>query len=239
MRKKYAKLAGMSFCYSYPHPAVTVDVAIFTIADGQLEVLLIRRGRPPYQGLWALPGGFVGLEESLKHAAWRELREETGVNAGHLEQLHTFGHPRRDPRERVISVAYFAAIPAANAATAANSDAERADWFAIDRVPELAFDHRDILDKALERIARTVADESVALPFMLQFTGPEFSLPELQRVHEVLTRQPIDRRNFRKRVLAQNVVEPTGEERRDGAHRPAKLYRMIERRDSRRLRAVE
>lgn len=229
----------MAFCYSYPHPAVTVDVAIFTIRGDELSVLLVRRARPPFQGQWALPGGFVGLEESLRHAAWRELREETGVNAVYLEQLYTFGHPKRDPRERVISVAYFAVIPAQGSGTAANSDAERADWFAIEGVPELAFDHRDILDKALEHLVVTCADERTGLPLILQFMGPTFSLPDLQRAHEVIMGRPLDKRNFRKRVLAQEVVEPTGEQRRDGAHRPARLYRAIESRAPRRLRAAD
>ena len=215
----------MAYTYKYPHPAVSVDVAIFTIRDEALKVLLIRRGQPPYRGEWALPGGFVGLEESLKHAAWRELKEETGVNAVYLEQLFTFGHPQRDPRERVISVAYFALIPSDKLEIKAASDADSVDWFGIEEVPKLAFDHKKILRKALERVAAKLDYSTIAFQLM-----PEtFTMPQLQHVYEVITRVPTDKRNFRKRMLALNVIEQTGEEKRTGAHRPAKLYRVVDR----------
>jgi len=215
----------MAYTYKYPHPAVSVDIAIFTIRDEALKVLLIRRGQPPYRGEWALPGGFVGLEESLKHAAWRELKEETGVNAVYLEQLFTFGHPQRDPRERVISVAYFALIPSDKLEIKAASDADSVDWFGIEEVPKLAFDHKKILRKALERVAAKLDYSTIAFQLM-----PEtFTMPQLQHVYEVITRVPTDKRNFRKRMLALNVIEQTGEEKRTGAHRPAKLYRVVDR----------
>jgi len=215
----------LAYTYSYPHPAVTVDIAIFTIRDDALQVLLIKRAQPPYRGEWALPGGFVGLEESLKHAAWRELKEETGVNAVYLEQLFTFGHPQRDPRERVISVAYFALIPSDKLQIKAASDAADVGWFSIDAIPELAFDHKKILTKALERVAAKFNYSTIAFQLM-----PEtFTMPQLQHVYEVMTQVPIDNRNFRKRMLSLNVIEPTGEESRAGAHRPAKLYRVLDR----------
>ena len=135
----------MAYSYDYPHPAVTVDIAIFTIADDRLQILLIQRGSPPFEGMWALPGGFVGMHESLRRAAWRELREETGVRAAHLEQLGAFGRPGRDPRERVISVAYHALVPAGRLDINAASDARDARLFDADALPELAFDHARII----------------------------------------------------------------------------------------------
>lgn len=215
----------MAYTYNYPHPAVTVDVLIFTVQNARPCVLLIRRGRPPFAGEWALPGGFVGLEESLKHAAWRELREETGISAAYLEQLHAFGHPRRDPRERVISVAYYALIPPEDMQLRAASDAAEADWFPIGEVPSLAFDHERILNKALKRLAEKARDSML----LLQMMPTRFTLPELQSVYETITVRTFDKRNFRKRILAFDAIESTGETRREGAHRPAKLYRLIDR----------
>lgn len=213
------------YSYNYPRPAVTVDVVIFTIASGALQVLLVRRGRAPFRGQWALPGGFVGLDESLKHAAWRELREETGVNAAYLEQLHTFGHPKRDPRDRVISVAYFSMIPADKLSIRAASDADEVALATVDAVGELAFDHERILRKARSRLA----DKLAQAPIALQMMPDAFTLPELQRAYEVIGGAPIDKRNFRKRIQALDVIEPTGEQSRAAGRRPAMLYRVIDR----------
>ena len=215
----------MSFTYDYPHPAVTVDVVIFTIRNDALKVLLIKRAGAPFVGEWALPGGFVGIDEGLEDAAARELREETGVKAAYLEQLFTFGEPKRDPRERVISVAYFALMPSDAIEIKAASDAEGVGWFGIDDVPELAFDHATILDSALQRLSAKLDYSTIAFQLM-----PEtFTMAELRHLYELLSQDPIDKRNFSKRILALKVIEPTGEERRDGPHRPAKLYRVIDR----------
>ena len=147
----------MPYTYDYPHPAVTVDVTIYTFADDGLKILLIERGSPPFEGMWALPGGFVGMHESLRRAAWRELREETGVRAAHLEQLGAFGRPGRDPRERVISVAYYALVPQGRLRIRAASDARDARLFDVDALPELAFDHARILRHARERLRERAA----------------------------------------------------------------------------------
>lgn len=210
----------MAYTYDYPHPAVTVDISIFTIADDALRILLIERGSPPFEGMWALPGGFVGLHESLRRAAWRELREETGVRAAHLEQLGAFGRPGRDPRERVISVAYYALVPEGRLEIRAASDAREARLFDVDALPELAFDHARILYHARERLGNRAGDPSVPLRLL----GERFTLTDLQRVCELLRGERLDRRNFRKRILALGLVEPTGEKRKSGAHRPAELY---------------
>ncbi len=215
----------MAYTYEYPHPAVTVDVVIFTVRNDQLKVLLIKRALAPFNGQWALPGGFVEMEESLIDAAKRELREETGVSAAYLEQLYTFGEPKRDPRERVISVAYYALMPSDALEIKAASDAEGVGWFGIDDLPELAFDHPEIMDMALERLAAKLEYSTIAFQLMPE----EFTMPELRHLYELITREDIDARNFAKRILALNVIEPTGKDRREGAHRPAKLFRVIDR----------
>lgn len=216
---------NMAYEYEYPHPAVTVDVAIFTVRNDALKVLLIKRALDPFNGRWALPGGFVRMEESLLDAAKRELREETGVAAAYLEQLYTFGEPDRDPRERVISVAYYALMPSDALELRAASDAEGVAWFGIDDLPQLAFDHRDILEMALARLAAKLSYSTIAFQLM----PAEFTMPELRHLYELVTREEIDARNFAKRILALNVIEATGQDRRAGAHRPAKLYRVIDR----------
>ncbi len=215
----------MSYSYEYPHPAVTVDVVIFTVRNDTLKVLLINRAREPFRGQWALPGGFVDMDESLVDAAKRELLEETGVAAAYLEQLYTFGEPKRDPRERVISVAYYALMPSDALEIKAASDADGVGWFGVDDLPALAFDHADILDMALARLAAKLDYSTIAFQLM----PAEFTMPELRHLYELITRDTIDARNFAKRILALDVIEPTGKDRRDGAHRPAKLYRVKDR----------
>ena len=212
------------FQYEYAHPAVTTDIVVFTIRHDALKVLLIRRAEDPYLGSWALPGGFVEIAEGLDAAAARELAEETGVSGVFLEQLYTFGRPDRDPRERVITVAYYALIPSDRIQIRAASDAEAVGWFTLEEAPPLAFDHEEIIDMALERLRAKLDYSTIAFQFMPQ----EFTLTELQSVYELILGEPIDKRNFRKRILALAAVEETGGERRDGPHRPAKLYRAIE-----------
>ncbi len=210
----------MTHTYEHPHPAVTTDVVIFTLADDALKVLLVRRAHPPFQDQWALPGGFVEIGEDLEVCALRELEEETGVTGVFLEQLYTFGSPRRDPRERVITVAYFALVPMDRLHLRAASDAREVAWYRCDALPELAFDHADIVRMAQQRLSAKLQYSTLALQFM-----PErFTLGELQRVYEIILGEPQDKRNFRKRVLAYDCIEDTGTERRNGNHRPARLY---------------
>ena len=212
----------MAYTYEHPHPAVTVDVAVFTITAGRLAVVLVRRAAWPHAGKWALPGGFVDIDESLRRAAWRELREETGLKAGYLEQLGAFGRPDRDPRERVITVVYIALAAVDRIELRAGSDAKDARLFCIDEMPELAFDHARILRHATERLRDRLDTEGVARRLM-----PErFTLTELQQACEAVSGVRVDKRNFRKKLNALELVEVMGEERRDGPHRPARLYRV-------------
>jgi len=208
--------------YKYPHPAVTTDVAIFTIRDKQLKLLLIIRGGKANNDKWALPGGFVEIDEDLETGARRELEEETGVSGVFLEQLFTFGEVERDPRGRVITVAYFALIPSDKIELRAASDAKAVDWINMDALPELAFDHRAIVERAHQRLTAKLDYSTIAFQFM----PDEFTLSELQEVYELILCEEMDRRNFRKWVLALEQIEATGNERRTGAHRPAKLYRV-------------
>jgi len=208
--------------YDYPHPAVTVDIVIFTIRDRRLKLLLIRRAGEPYRGKWALPGGFVNIDEGLDEAARRELEEETGVTGVYLEQLYTFGRLDRDPRERVITVAYYALIPSEKLRLRAASDAEAVGWFAMDELPELAFDHDEIVDMAHRRLAAKLDYSTIALAFMPE----QFTLSELQEVYETILQEKMDKRNFRKWVLGLEQIVETDEERRGGVHRPARLYRV-------------
>jgi len=212
----------MSYSYDYPHPAVTTDIVAFTVEDEALKVLLVERKYAPFQGRWALPGGFVGIEESLDACAQRELTEETGLEGVYLEQLYSFGDPGRDPRERVISVAYYALLPMRREALAAGSDAADVGWFDADRLPDLAFDHRQIVELARERLTAKLEYSTAGL----MLTPEEFTLSEAQRLYEIVSGRPKDKRNFRKWLLSLDVIEETGGMSAGGAHRPAKLYRL-------------
>jgi len=205
----------------YPRPSVTVDVIIFTLRDGDLQVLLIRRKHPPFRGMWAIPGGFVGIGESLEKAALRELEEETSVHDVYLEQLYTFGDVDRDPRGRVITVAYFALVPATAIRPDVGSDAAEARWWSIYDLPPLAFDHADILVYALQRLRYKL--EYTALGFELL---PEaFTLSELQAAYEIVLGEELDKRNFRRKILSAGIIEEIGKYR-TGEGRPARLYRF-------------
>lgn len=214
--------------HSSPHPpvAVTVDVAVLTIREARLSVLLIRRGEDPHRGRWALPGGFVRAQEDLDEAAVRELEEETGVRSGfHLEQLRTYGAPGRDPRMRTVTVAYIALAPDL-AAPVAGTDAAHAEWVPVDDAltpgARLAFDHADILRDALER-ARAKLEYT---PLATAFCPPEFTVAELRHVYETVWGTPLDPRNFHRKVSkTHGFLEPTGRTTNRDGGRPAALFR--------------
>jgi len=198
---------------------VTVDVVIFTIRDDRLQVLLIERGIPPFKGRWALPGGFILEGESLEDAAVRELEEETGVRDVFLEQLYTFGGPRRDPRGRVVTVAYYALI-ASDRALKAGSDASAAQWMPADRVPDLAFDHGEIVHYAIERLRNKLEYTTVGF----QLLPKKFTLTQVQRVYEAILGRVLDKRNFRRKMELLEILSPLKEWSHEGATRPAQLY---------------
>jgi 8-oxo-dGTP diphosphatase len=211
------------YSYDYPHPAVTTDIVLFTICSNALSVLLIQRKNPPFQAMWALPGGFLDIEEDLESCAKRELKEETGIKGIYLEQLGTFGAPLRDPRERIISVTYFALSPSDHLSPKAASDAAKTAWFPINSLPELAFDHAEIINQARKRLIAKLGYTTIAF----QMLPTTFTLSQLQSLYEVILNESLDKRNFRKGILARNIIRETGEYSRQGNHRPAKTYQVI------------
>jgi 8-oxo-dGTP diphosphatase len=215
----------MTYSYEYPRGALTVDCVVFGLDEGELKVMLIQRALPPFEGKWALPGGFVHLDETLDEAARRELEEETGLRKVFLEQLYTFGAVERDPRERVVSVAYFALVKLSEHQVRAATDARAAAWFGVNDSPSLAFDHLEILQRALERLRTKVRYE----PIGFELLPKKFTLSQLQRLYEQVLERDLDKRNFRKRVLGMDLLIETDEVEQDVAHRAARLYRFDER----------
>lgn len=205
---------------------LAVDCVVFGYALGgagdRLEVLLVRRGLPPFLGEWALPGGFVHEDEDLPDAARRELREEAGVDGVALDQLGAFGAPGRDPRERVVSVAFTALLPASRHRPVGGTDASSAAWLPVDAVPALAFDHAEILAAARDRLRR----EARYTPLGFELLPDTFTLPQLQRLYEQLLGEALDPRNFRKKLASMGLVIPTGELDRAGVGRPARTWRF-------------
>jgi len=200
---------------------VTVDIVIFTLREGSLQVLLVKRGVPPFEGQYAIPGGFIRGDESLEEAALRELHEETGMRNVFLEQLYTFGDPKRDPRGRVITVAYYALIASDKLSLVAGADAAEAQWFPASSVPPLAFDHKSILDYALERLRNKLEYTTVGF----QLLAEKFTLGELQAVYEAILGRPLDKRNFRRKLALLGILKPLREWRRTG-RKPAQLFRF-------------
>ena len=215
----------MSYTYEYPRAALTVDCVVFGLDEQELKVMLIQRGLPPFEGKWALPGGFVRLEETLDEAARRELEEETGLSKIFLEQLYTFSELDRDPRERIVSVAYYALVNLRDHQVHAATDARDAAWFGVHDVPSLAFDHAGILRAALERLRGKLRYQPVGFELLPK----KFTLSQLQHLYELVLERQLDKRNFRKRVLAMDLIEETDEVQQDVAHRAARLYRFDER----------
>jgi 8-oxo-dGTP diphosphatase len=206
----------------YERPSVTVDVVMMSLRQRDLQVLLVKRRSWPFEGMWAIPGGFVNMDESLETAAKRELQEETGVQDVYLEQLYTFGDPGRDPRTRVITVVYFALLDSERLQVRAADDAADVGWFSVYDLPPLAFDHEKILDYTLNRLRGKLEYTTIAFNLLPE----QFTLRELQRVYEIILHKRLDKRNFRKKILATGILEDTGAKKMEGTHRPARLYRF-------------
>jgi 8-oxo-dGTP diphosphatase len=212
----------MPHTYQYPRAALTVDCVVFGFGEDELKVLLIQRALEPFKGRWALPGGFVRVDETVDEAARRELGEEAGLKHVFLEQLYTFGEVGRDPRERVVSVAYYALVKLSDHRAKAATDAADAEWFPISKVPRLAFDHAEILATALARLKGKVRYQ----PIGFELLPPKFTLSDLQHLYEAVLGADLDKRNFRKKVLGFGLLVPLQETRMAGRHRPAQLFRF-------------
>jgi 8-oxo-dGTP diphosphatase len=212
----------MAHTYACPRAALAVDCVVFGLDGGALKLLLIQRGIEPFKGEWALPGGFVRMAESLDDAARRELREEAGLHDVFLEQLYTFGAPDRDPRERVVSVAYYALVKLSDHEAHAATDAAAARWFGAAEIPALAFDHATITATALTRLQTKLRYQPVGFELLPR----KFTLSELQQLYEAILGTNLDKRNFRKKVLDLGLLMPLEETRMTGRHRPAQLFRF-------------
>lgn len=211
----------------YPKPSVTVDCVVFGLDNAQkLKVLLIQRGVAPYEDSWALPGGFVRLDESIETAAVRELREETGIDQVFLEQLYTFGEVNRDPRDRIITVAYYALINISEYVVKAKTDAKNAEWFFTEALPNLAFDHEKILSVAKQRLKGKLRYQ----PIGFELLPAKFTLTQLQRLYETVLEKKLDKRNFRNKILKMKLLIDIGEMQLGVSHRPAKLYQFDKKR---------
>jgi len=217
---------GSRRTYDWPRPALTVDIAIFTVAGGpppSIRVLLVQRDLDPFRGRWALPGGFVHENEDLDAAAARELHEETGVRDVSPEQVCAVGTPGRDPRGHVVTVLHVALVPAHRHPVRAAGDARRTAWFDAGALPRLAFDHARLMELAVGHLRRRVGASTACFELL-----PEaFALGELQTVLEAVLGRPLDRRNFRRKLAEGGFLGEVRGARRTGRHRPAKLYRLL------------
>lgn len=214
----------MVYKYKYPRPALTVDCVVFGLDDDELRLLLVERDLEPFASEWALPGGFVRLEETLEDAARRELEEETGITRLYLEQLYTFGGPDRDPRERVVTVAFYALVKLSDHQVRAATDARSAAWFSVSNLPALAFDHKEIVTVALARLKGKVRYE----PIGFELLPRKFTLSQLQKLYEVILERGLDKRNFRKKILGMDLLIELDEVQTGVAHRAARLYSFDE-----------
>jgi 8-oxo-dGTP diphosphatase len=208
------------YCYKYPHPAVTTDCVIFGFDGERLQVLLVERGIEPYKGKWAFPGGFLKMDETAEEGALRELREETGLERAYIQQFHTFSDPHRDPRERVITIAYYALVKIQE--VHGGDDAASARWFPLSEIPSLAFDHDYILRMATQRLREEIHFQPVGFELLPE----KFTLKELQALYEAILGISFDRRNFAKKMLHLEILTELDETVWPTPKREAKLYRF-------------
>jgi len=207
----------------YQYAAVASDMAIFTVQDNELKVLLIQMKKAPFTGMWALPGGLVGPQESINDAAKRILLEKTGVDNVHLEQCGAFGRVDRDPFGRVVSVAYMALMPSDRVGLKTTEEYGSVAWFPASFVPALAYDHKEVLAAAISQMKQRLMHSNVAYSLL----PAEFTLTELQRLYEIILGKKLDKRNFRKRMLSLGMLKETGKKRQGSVSRPAVLFRFI------------
>ncbi|MCQ2189356.1 MAG: NUDIX hydrolase [Paludibacteraceae bacterium] len=211
------------YTYEHPHPSVTTDCVVFGFDGESLNLLLIERGIEPYKGTWALPGGFVRMNETAEEGALRELQEETGVEDIYVEQFHTFTAVDRDPRERVMTIAFLAFVRQEKYSVIAGDDAVQAKWFPVKDLPELAFDHQEIIRMALDKLRWKIMYE----PLVFHLLNKSFTMTQLLTIYEVVLGHELDRRNFHKKMLTLGYVVPT-KERVRSVGRPGTLYAFDE-----------
>lgn len=209
---------GLKYSYKYPHPSVTTDCVIFGFDGVKLKVLLVERGMAPYKGRWAFPGGFLNMDESAEEGALRELKEETGLEGAYIRQFHTFSAPQRDPRERVITIAYYALVKMQE--VKGGDDASDARWFALDEVPSLAFDHDQILRKAEKTLRQQIHFEPVGFELLPE----KFTIKQLQNLYEAILDMRFDRRNFYNKMRRLGMLELTGDTANPSQRKEANLF---------------
>lgn len=215
-------LESKKYQYDYPHAALTADCVVFGFDGRKLHVLLVERGLPPFKGSWALPGGFMHIDETIDECALRELKEETGVTDIYLEQFHVFSDIKRDPRERVVTVAFVALVRMTEYRVIAGDDASDAMWFELDELPPVAFDHGEIIQKARLRLAEIVQ----ARPVVFKLLDEKFTMTELQRVLEAVNGTAYDRRNFARKMHSTNLLRDEGMTPKPVHNRYAKLFSL-------------
>ena len=223
MRESYTKQSFMDelkYHYKYPHPSITTDCVIFGCDGTKLKVLLVERGIEPYKGCWAFPGGFLKMDESAEEGALRELNEETGLKDAYIKQFHAFSDPNRDPRERVVTIAYYALVRMQE--VKGGDDAAKAEWFALDEVPSLAFDHDLILRVALKELRKQIHFE----PIGFELLPDVFTMSQLQALYEAILEVHFDRRNFANKMLKLGILEETGDRPKDAARTVPVHYRF-------------
>jgi len=213
-----------SYAYKYPRPAVTTDCVIFGFDGKDLNIALIERGLEPFKGYWALPGGFIKMDETVEECARRELEEETGARVLYMEQLHVFSEVDRDPRERVLTVAFYALVSKSDYNLVGGDDAASAAWFPWDELPPLAFDHQKIVKTAKERLRERLR----TAPLAFKLLGEKFKMSELQRLYELINHTTYDRRNFQRKMRSSGFIAEEGIDSTPTASRPPQLYSFNE-----------
>jgi len=213
-----------AYTYKYPHPAVTTDSVVFGFDGKDLHLLLVERGIEPFKGHWALPGGFLKMNETVEEGARRELAEETNVKEIYMEQFHVFSAVDRDPRERVVTVAFIALVRKSDYRVIAGDDAARASWFPADELPVLAFDHNAIIRKGRERLQEILQTRPIAFRLLDKL----FSMSELQRLYEVINKTSYDRRNFAKKAMSTGLFKDRGAAQSTQRGRTPELYSFDE-----------
>ena len=210
----------MDLLTDYPRPSVTVDCIVFGYDTVSLSVLLLNRRESPFEGLWTLPGGFLRLEETLEETANRVLNTKTGIVDLYLEQLYTFGGIDRDPRGRVLSVAYYTLVSPERFTLMAGSMANDVRWFSLAALPELGFDHRAVIETAIQRLRAKVTYQPIGFDLL----NPQFTIGELQHLYESILQTPLDRRNFHRKMMSMSILRATGQKRKGEKNRAPELF---------------